>query len=82
MLDTIEKTFLFTFKTKRLLSKLTIPVQIPLDISTQEFVGRLVQAHNLPCFVEEGKFKYTKTLETKGAIIFFRIGGMKKLGVT
>ena len=55
MLDTVEKTFLFTFKTKQLLSKLTVPVQIPLDISTQEFVGRLVHAHNLPCFVEEGK---------------------------
>ncbi|XP_072034922.1 LOW QUALITY PROTEIN: FERRY endosomal RAB5 effector complex subunit 3-like [Amphiura filiformis] len=53
MLDPIEKTFQFNFKTKKLLSKLTVPIQIPLDISTREFVGRLVHAHNLPCFVEE-----------------------------
>ena len=51
----VDKEFNFQFKTKELYSKLRVPVPIPLGISTREFVGRLVTAHNLPCFVEEGK---------------------------
>ncbi|XP_071809062.1 FERRY endosomal RAB5 effector complex subunit 3-like [Asterias amurensis] len=49
----VDKEFKFQFKTKELYSKLRVPVPIPLGISTREFVGRLVTAHNLPCFVEE-----------------------------
>ncbi|XP_038051714.1 protein C12orf4 homolog [Patiria miniata] len=49
----VEKEFYFQFKTKELFSKLRVPIPIPLNISSREFVGRMVNTHNLPCFVEE-----------------------------
>ena len=55
MATSVEKTFVFTFTTKGKKSILKAPVQIPLNISAREFAGRLIKAHNLPCFVEDGK---------------------------
>ncbi|XP_077995814.1 ferry endosomal RAB5 effector complex subunit 3-like [Glandiceps talaboti] len=48
----IERDFEFTFKAKGSQSKLTVPVPIPLDVSVSDLVGRLIDAHNLPCYVE------------------------------
>ncbi|XP_041363470.1 protein C12orf4 homolog [Gigantopelta aegis] len=52
MSASVEKEFVFTFRSKNLRSTLTVPVTIPLPTSVSEFVGRVVLAHNLPCFVE------------------------------
>lgn len=50
-----EKDFVFKFSSKGLDSTLTIPVVIPLRQPVNDLVGRLVKAHNLPCYVEDGK---------------------------
>ncbi|XP_063971713.1 protein C12orf4 homolog [Lytechinus pictus] len=52
-MDSVQKEFTFSFKTKEYLTKLAVPITIPLNISAEEFVGRLTCAHNLPCFVEK-----------------------------
>ncbi|XP_064617462.1 protein C12orf4 homolog [Liolophura sinensis] len=48
-----EKDFVFKFSSKGLDSKLTIPVMIPLRQPVSDLVGRLIKAHNLPCYVED-----------------------------
>ncbi|XP_067673825.1 FERRY endosomal RAB5 effector complex subunit 3-like [Haliotis asinina] len=50
---TEERDFVYTFLSKNLKSTVTVPVTIPLSTSVSEFVGRLVNAHNLPCYVED-----------------------------
>lgn len=52
---TEERDFVYTFYSKNLKSTVTVPVTIPLSTSVSEFVGRLVNAHNLPCYVEDGE---------------------------
>ncbi|XP_030847062.1 protein C12orf4 homolog [Strongylocentrotus purpuratus] len=59
-MDSVQKEFTYSFKTKEYLTKLGVPITIPLNISAEEFVGRLISAHNLPCFVEE---ELTRELE-------------------
>lgn len=51
--EAVKKEFKFTFKTKSTVSTLTVPVPIPLLLTVKEFVGRLMCAHDLPCYVEE-----------------------------
>ncbi|GFO41789.1 protein c12orf4 homolog [Plakobranchus ocellatus] len=53
MPHSVEKDFIYTFETKTTKSKLCVPITLPICISCKEFVARLVQAHNLPCFIEE-----------------------------
>ncbi|XP_048758931.1 protein C12orf4 homolog [Ostrea edulis] len=45
--------FKYQFYSKNLTSTLTIPVTIPFAQSISDHVGRLINAHNLPCYVEE-----------------------------
>ena len=52
----VEKDFEFSFASKDLRSTLTVPVTVPLPTSVSEFAGRIVLAHNLPCFVEDGLY--------------------------
>lgn len=47
--------FHYQFRSKDLTSTLTVPVTIPNPQPASDLVGRLVNAHNLPCYVEEGK---------------------------
>lgn len=47
--------FRYQFRSKDLTSTLTVPVTIPSPQPASDLVGRLVNAHNLPCYVEEGK---------------------------
>lgn len=47
--------FRYQFSSKGLTSNLTVPVTIPAPQPASDLVGRLVNAHNLPCYVEEGK---------------------------
>ncbi len=55
MLCTIEKDFIFIFECKDARSTLKVPVSIPLEQSVNDLVGRLVKAHNLPCYTEDGR---------------------------
>lgn len=51
---TVKKDFRFEFSSKELKSTLTVPVTIPLSqTSVREFVGRLIIAHDLPCYVQD-----------------------------
>lgn len=45
--------FRYQFRSKDLTSTLTVPVTIPGPQPASDLVGRLVNAHNLPCYVEE-----------------------------
>lgn len=45
--------FRYQFRSKDLTSTLTVPVTIPNRQPASDLVGRLVNAHNLPCYVEE-----------------------------
>lgn len=45
--------FRYQFRSKDLTSTLTVPVTIPSPQPASDLVGRLVNAHNLPCYVEE-----------------------------
>lgn len=45
--------FHYQFRSKDLTSTLTVPVTIPNPQPSSDLVGRLVNAHNLPCYVEE-----------------------------
>lgn len=45
--------FHYQFRSKDLTSTLTVPVTIPNPQPAADLVGRLVNAHNLPCYVEE-----------------------------
>lgn len=45
--------FRYQFRSKDLTSTLTVPVTIPSPQPAADLVGRLVNAHNLPCYVEE-----------------------------
>ncbi len=54
MLSTVEKEFVFVFGSKDVKSTLRVPVSIPLGQSVNDLVGRLVKAHDLPCFTEDG----------------------------
>lgn len=45
--------FRYQFRSKDLTSTLTVPVTISSPQPASDLVGRLVNAHNLPCYVEE-----------------------------
>lgn len=45
--------FRYQFRSKDLTSTLTVPVTIPSPQPASDLVGRLVNAHNLPCYMEE-----------------------------
>ncbi|XP_063446108.1 protein C12orf4 homolog isoform X1 [Mytilus trossulus] len=47
-----KEDFKFTFLSKDLVSTLEVPVPIPLKQPLDDFIGQLVTAHNLPCFIE------------------------------
>ncbi|XP_072172139.1 FERRY endosomal RAB5 effector complex subunit 3-like [Diadema setosum] len=59
-MDSVQREFTFSFKTKEYLTKLAVPISIPPTISCEEFAGRLMNAHSLPCFVED---ELTRELE-------------------
>ncbi|XP_033747327.1 protein C12orf4-like isoform X1 [Pecten maximus] len=66
MSATVKKDFEFVFSSKEQKSKLTVPITIPLSQTRiKEFVGRLVTAHDLPCYVEEDLRKQLQTFVTK-----------------
>ena len=50
-----EREFTFEFSCKNQKSILKVPVVIPPAQSAADLTGRLVNQHNLPCFVESGK---------------------------
>ncbi len=56
----VEKSFTYTFGSRGVSSTLTVPVTIPLEQTVEDFVGRLIKAHNIPCFVEDGKLDKNK----------------------
>ena len=47
---------MFSFGSKGVRSTLEVPINIPLEQTVRDLVGRLVKAHNIPCYVEDGKF--------------------------
>ncbi|XP_035674348.1 protein C12orf4 homolog [Branchiostoma floridae] len=49
----VEKDFVFQFKNGSLKSCLTVPLRLPPECSARDLRGRLVAAHNLPCYVED-----------------------------
>ncbi|KAK3090690.1 hypothetical protein FSP39_013761 [Pinctada imbricata] len=49
----VEKEFEFTFICKGVTSRLSVPVPIPLPQAVEDFAGRLIGCHNLPCYVED-----------------------------
>ncbi len=51
----VEKQFVFTFGSKGVSSTLTVPVPIPLEQTVDDLAGRLIKAHNIPCYVEDGE---------------------------
>ncbi|CAL1529220.1 unnamed protein product [Lymnaea stagnalis] len=53
MPHTIEKDFSYTFHTKTTNSTLNVPITVPMHNDSKEFVARLTQVHNLPCFVHQ-----------------------------
>ncbi|XP_077863644.1 FERRY endosomal RAB5 effector complex subunit 3-like [Saccoglossus kowalevskii] len=52
-MTTVESEFQFSFGAKGSVCRLTVPVSIPMSVSVGDLVGRLVNAHNLPCYVEK-----------------------------
>ena len=52
----IQRKFVFNFGSKGVRSTLEVPVNIPLEQTVRDLVGRLVRAHNIPCYVEDGMF--------------------------
>lgn len=50
----VEK--MFRFSSKQLNAELYVPIKIPLNVTVKEQVGRIIHAHNLPHFIENGKF--------------------------
>ena len=50
-----EITFVYSFHTNGFKSTLTVPVNLPLKYPVAELGNQLILAHNLPCYVEEGK---------------------------
>ncbi|KAL3877610.1 hypothetical protein ACJMK2_035304 [Sinanodonta woodiana] len=60
-----QQEFVFHFSCKGTNSKLTVPVTIPLKQTVSDLVGRLVNAHNLPCFVEKDLSKSLEQFVTK-----------------
>lgn len=53
-----KRNFVFDFKDSGKQQRLTVLVPIPLEISPKEFVQRLISHHNLPCYLEPGKWNY------------------------
>jgi len=51
----VTEEFTFTFGTRSQRSTLKVNITIPLNESVKEFSYRLINAHQLPCFVEGGK---------------------------
>ena len=45
---------MFSFGSKGVRSTLEVPINIPLEQTVRDLVGRLVRAHNIPCYVEDG----------------------------
>ena len=50
----VEKEFVFSFGSKEMNSTLKVPITIPLEQTVSDLVGRLIKAHNIPCYVEDG----------------------------
>ena len=51
---------------------MTVSVPIPLKISAKEFACRLINAHKIPCYLEEGGSRDELIKEEN--IFFFSIG--------
>ena len=55
MTGDVQKEFTFKFGDNGHKSTLRVPVPIPLPQSVEDLAGRLINAHKLPCYVEQGK---------------------------
>lgn len=53
---TVEREFVYTFTSKDQESELRVPVTIPYQQDARDLTGRLVYEHNLPCYIEAGKY--------------------------
>lgn len=54
-----KRDFVFDFKDSGKLQRLTVSIPVPMKITAKEFVQRLINFHNLPCYLEA---ELTKTL--------------------
>lgn len=52
--NTIEKEFMFEFKSGQHHCVLKVPLQFPLRENVNDLHGRIMLLHKIPCFVENG----------------------------
>ena len=50
-----KRDFVFDFKDSGKLQRLTVSIPVPMKITAKEFVQRLINFHNLPCYLEAGE---------------------------
>lgn len=53
--DDQKRDFVFDFKDSGKIQRLTVPIPIPMKVTAKEFVQRLINFHNLPCYLESGE---------------------------
>ena len=75
--------FQFTFKTRGLKSTLSVPLTLPLNQSVEEFSECLIKEHDLPCFVEKGKYGYGANLKNVASLVLnvYNAGGRNLVGL-
>ena len=50
-----SEEFSYGYRDENKLQRLRVSIPIPLKISAKEFACRLINAHSIPCYLEEGK---------------------------
>ncbi|XP_013416133.1 protein C12orf4 homolog [Lingula anatina] len=58
--EVLQKNFVFAFSNQGTKSTLKVPIPIPLDTTAESLAGRLIAAHNIPCYVEADLLKKLK----------------------
>ena len=53
--DNVE-AFEFEFTDYDRVQKLLVRISVPMKVSAKEFANRLIIAHNLPCYLELGRY--------------------------
>lgn len=56
MVQTCEKTFVFTYDNGGETATVTVPITIPSKTPGKELAGRLTTIYNLPPYVMQGEF--------------------------
>ena len=51
----VEHDFVFVFGSKGVKHTLTVPILMPIKQSVDDLTGRIIFAHNIPCYAEKGK---------------------------